>query len=198
MSRKQNLDKMHDLMFQDIDLIPGITELEKSQLLRYRYAFSMLLEKPSLEDTKLRDGLMSNFFISQSQAYRDISNMKIILPNIRNAGKEWIRYIVNEELKAAIQAAKDKDKLKERILAIAALAKYNKLDQDEAEEMPWDEIIPVPIEPTSDPTVLGIKPLENKEEIIRKLYEKYKGDIEIDDVDYEDLKDEPKQEDLFQ
>ncbi len=196
MSRKQSLDKMHDLMFQDIDEITGITAAEKSQLLRYRYAFSMLLEKPSLEDTKLRDGLMSNFGISQSQAYRDISNMKIILPNIRNAGKEWIRYIVNEELKMAIQAAKDKDKLKERILAIAALAKYNKLDQDEAEEMPWDEIIPTPIEPVSDPTVLGIKPIANKNEVILKLYEKYRGDIEIDDVEYEDVKND-KEADIF-
>jgi hypothetical protein len=106
---------------------------------------------------------------------------------------------VNEELKAVIKIATDKGLVKERILAIATLAKYNKLDQDEAEEMPWDEIIPISIEPTSDPSVLGITPLANKDEVIRQLYEKYKGEIEIEDTDYEDLTDDAGKEiDIFQ
>jgi hypothetical protein len=140
---------------------------------------------------------MAEFGISQSQAYRDISNMKVILPNIRNAGKEWIRYIVNEELKKAIADAETNGKLKERILAISALAKYNKLDQDDAEEFPWDEIIPQGIEPTNDPTVLeGAK--EYSKEEIAALYKKYQHDIEIEDVPFEDVKDEPEKENLFQ
>lgn len=180
-----------------MDEISGMNDLERAQLLRYRFAFTMLLEKPSTQDTVLRDKLMSEFGISQSQAYRDISNMKVILPNIRNAGKEWIRYIVNEELKKAIADAETQGKLKERILAISALAKYNKLDQDDAEEFPWDEIIPQGIEPTSDPTVLeGATPVTREE--IESLYKKYQHDIEIEDVTYEDVKDDPEKEDLFQ
>ena len=199
MSRKANLDKFHDLMFSDIHEIVGLTEIEKHQLLRYRFAFTLLLETPSLEDTKLRDMLMSEYGISQSQAYRDISNMKIILPNIRNAGKEWIRYVVNEELKKAIADATTNGKLKERILAISALAKYNKLDQDEAEELPWDELIPTPIEPPNDPTVLGITKLENEDELIQKLLKKYKDEIEIEDVQFEDISDDnSEQENIFQ
>ena len=64
--------------------------------------------------------------------------------------------------------------------------------------MPWDEIIPQQIEPTSDPSVLGATPLVNRDEEIRKLYDKYKGDIEIEDIEYEDLNNEPGKEDLFQ
>jgi DNA-directed RNA polymerase subunit F len=120
--------------------------------------------------------------------------MKVILPNIRNAGKEWIRYIVNEELKKAIADAETQGKLKERILAISALAKYNKLDQDEAEELPWDEIIPVDIEPVNDPTVLDALPVSQDE--IDALYKKYSNDIEIENADYEDVKDD-KKEDLL-
>ncbi len=180
-------------MFRDMDEITGMTELERAQLLRYRFAFTQLLEKPSTQDTILRDSLMSEFGISQSQAYRDISSMKVILPNIRNAGKEWIRYIVNEELKKAIADAETRKKLKERILAISALAKYNKLDQDDAEEFPWDEIIPVSIEPVNDPTVLDAHPVSQDE--IDALYKKYSGDIEIEDVQFEDVKDD--KEDLL-
>jgi len=198
-SRKVNLDKFHELMFSDIDKLTELNQPEIQQLLRYRFAFTVLLEKPSTSDILLRDALMNQYNISMSQAYRDIANLKIVLPNVRNAGKEWIRYIVNEELKEAIQDAKTDGKLKERILAILGLAKYNKLDQDEAEEMPWDEIIPIDIEPTSDPTVLGITPMANKDEVIRQLYEKYKGEIEFEDTDYEEIKDDSGKEiNIFQ
>ena len=190
MNDKNNIEKFQNLMFDDISTITGLSETDKKKLLRYRFAFTQLLESPSMEDTVLRDQLMSQFGIEKTQAYRDISNLKVILPNIRNAGKEWIRFIVNEELKAAIKDARDAGKIKERILAISALAKYNKLDQDEAEQMPWDEIIPVPIEPTSDPTVLGIKPMPNKHEVIAKLYEKYRDEIEIEDIDFENAPDD--------
>lgn len=192
-------DKFQELMFEDIDKLNHLTPREREQLLRYRFAFTQLLETPSMSDTLLRDLLMTQFGIQKTQAYRDIGNMRVILPNIRNAGKEWIRYIVNEELKEAIQEAKTSNKLKERILAIAALAKYNKLDQDDAEEMPWDQIIPTPIEPTSDPTVLGIKPLPNKLQVIEELYKKYRDDIEIDDIPFEDVTDDSpdKEANLF-
>jgi hypothetical protein len=199
MSRTSKLDKFQEVMFRDMDELTGLTSVERDQIRRYRFAFTMLLDSPSMTDTLLKDFLMQEYDISQAQAYRDISNMKIILPNIRNSGKEWIRYIVTEELKEAIRIAKDSDKLKERILAIAALAKYNRLDQIDEEEMPWDEIIPIPIEPTSDPSVLGITPLENEEDEIKRLIEKYKGEIEIEDVEYQDLEqDNGNEKDIFQ
>ncbi|KAF0200619.1 MAG: hypothetical protein FD170_3368 [Bacteroidetes bacterium] len=198
MSRKKNLDKFQELMFRDMNEITGLTPVEVQQLRRYRFAFTMLLDNPSLPDNLLKDHLIAEYDISESQAYRDLSNMKVILPNIKNAGKEWIRYIVNEELKEAIGEAKTSNKLKERILAVAALAKYNRLDQLDEEEMPWDEIIPVPIEPTNDPTVLGVKPLENRDEEVKRLIDKYRGEIEIEDIEYQDLNDEPgEKENIF-
>jgi len=198
MSRKKNLDKFQELMFRDMNEITGLTPVEVQQLRRYRFAFTMLLDNPSLPDNLLKDHLIAEYDISESQAYRDLSNMKVILPNIKNAGKEWIRYIVNEELKEAIGEAKASNKLKERILAVAALAKYNRLDQLDEEEMPWDEIIPVPIEPTNDPTVLGVKPLENRDEEVKRLIDKYRGEIEIEDIEYQDLNDEPgEKENIF-
>lgn len=198
MSRLSKLDKFNDLMFSDISSITDMTEVERNQLLRYRFAFTILLENPSCSDVELRDNLMMQYEISQSQAYRDISNMKVILPNIRNAGKEWIRYVVNEELKCAIKLAKEAGKIKETILAVSALAKYNRLDQDDADEMPWDEIIPTGIEPTSDPSVLDITPLQDERAEIKRLYEKYTGEIELDALVYNTDPDERKEEDLFQ
>ena len=191
MSRKPNLDKFHDVLFKDFDEQEHLTLAEQKQLLRFRSAFTLSLENPSIPDTKLRDHLIEEFGISTTQAYADISNVRILLGNVRNAGKEWVRYLVNETLKKAIEEA---DKLGKKgillkIMAADKLGKYNRLDREDAETLPWEEIVPVPIEPTTDPTVLGIKPLENKEEVIRKMFEKYKGDIEIEDIGYEEVPD---------
>ena len=188
MSRKNNLDKFREVMFSDMDETEYLSHAEQKQLLRYRDCFTQSLENPSISDNALRDYLMCNHAVSKSQAYRDISNIRILLGNVRNAGKEWIRYTVNETLKEAIDKAKTTGKLKEMILAADKLGKYNRLDKEDAEEIPWDEIEVQEIEPTTDPTVLKVKPLENKEDEIKKMYEKYKGDIEIEDIGYEDVK----------
>ena len=85
-----------------------------------------------------------------------------------------MRYLVNETLKEAIETAKKggPKRLKELIMAADKLGKYNRLDKEDALEIPWDEILPIPIEPTTDPTVLKVKPLENKEAEIERLYKK--------------------------
>ena len=166
-----------------------LTPAERTQLKRYRFCFTQSLENPSTPDKVMRDYLINEYNISATQAYIDIQNVRILLGNIKNAGKEWIRYLVNEELKEALEDAKDLGPkgIKLRIMAANVLGKYNRLDREDAQEMPWEEIIPQSIEPTSDPTVLGGKKLENREEEIRKMYEKYKGEIEIEDIGYEEV-----------
>ena len=190
MSRKANLDKFHDVLFKDFDEQQHLTLVEREQLKRYRAAYAQSLENPSITDTKLRDYLMNEYGISQTQAYYDIANIRILLGNVRNAGKEWVRYLVNETLKEAIEACKKSKSWKSVILATAVLGKFNKLDKDDAMEYPWEDILPIPIEPTNDVTVLKVKPLANKEEEIRKMYEKYKGEIDIEDIGYEEVDNE--------
>jgi hypothetical protein len=190
MPRKPALDKYHDVLFKDFDEQKHLTPAERKQLARYRAAFTSSLEKPTIPDTELRDFLMNTFGVSQTQAYIDIQNVRILLGNVKNAGKEWIRYLVNETLKKAIDEADGMGAkgVKLKIMAANVLGKYNRLDREDAQEIPWEDILPQSIEPTEDPTVLKIKPLENKEEEIRKMYEKYKGEIEIEYVDYEEVK----------
>jgi hypothetical protein len=201
MPRVSNLDKFKDVMFTDIAQLTDFSQVEIEQLLRYRYAFTECLNNPAIADVTLRDALIQKFGISQAQAYRDIFSVKVLLPSVRNAGKQWVRYIVEEELKQAIQDAKDlsdeadeyKDKaafLNARVKAIGFLGKYSKLDKEDDLNINWEDIIPVSIEPTNDVSVLGIKALPNKNEYIQKLYEKYKGEIEIEDIDFEEEKDE--------
>lgn len=183
MSRKTNLDKFNDVLFKDFDEQQHLTLVERDQLKRYRATFTQSLVKPSIPDNQLRDFLISEFGISTSQAYRNIANVRILLGNVRNAVKEWIRYLVKETLKQAIEDASDKRKLKERIMAAAMLAKYNRLDKEDIEKLPWDEIVPEGIEPTTDPTVLKIKPLKNKKEEIRSVAVYYREWSSIENIE---------------
>jgi len=187
MSRKPNLDKFHDVLFNDFDEQQHLTPVECDQLKRYRAAYAQSLENPSIPDIKLRDYLVNEFGISTTQAYCDIANIRVLLGNVRNASKEWMRYLINETLKEAIAACKLTGDWKKVILATNVLGKYNRLDKEDATEYPWEEILPTSIEPTNDVTVLKVKPLANKEEEIRKMYEKYKGEIDIEDIGYEEV-----------
>lgn len=191
MNNRTMLDKFRDVMFSDLDEME-LSKDERAALKRYRAIFTLSLENPSIPDVELRDYLMSEHGIGMSQAYRDIENVRVLLGNVRNAGKEWVRYIVNETLKKAIEDAKKMGNkgIKLIIMASDKLGKYNKLDREDAEEFPWDEIIPQSIEPTSDPTVLGVKKLENRDAEIRRLLDKYREDIEIETVNFEPVSDD--------
>ena len=70
-------------------------------------------------------------------------------------------------------------------MAADKYAKYNQLDKEDALEYPWEDIIPQNYEPSSDPTLLGIKPIANIQEKIAALKKKYNADIE--DVDFDEI-----------
>ena len=53
--------------------------------------------------------------------------------------------------------------------------------------MPYDLIVVEPFTATADPSVLGIKPIQNIQENIQKMIAKYRAEtIDIEDVEYEE------------
>lgn len=189
MSREHPLERFRTVLFENVSE-KTLTANEYQQLKRYRDAFTQSLDNPLIRDTELRDYLINTYKVSESQAYRDLANIRILLGNVRNAGKEWIRYLVIEGLKDAAARAREGGKLKEEIMALDKLAKYNRLDKEDIAELPFDKIIPVDWETTSDVSVLGVKPMENLDSEIEKLYKKYMDDIEIEDIDYQEVDDD--------
>ena len=181
------IDKMDTLLF---DPIPEtVSENERALIIRYRDAYTHWLDNPLESDAEIRDYLISNHKIEKSQAYRDIINIKLLLGNVRNAGKEWHRHRVNVLLeKAAALAIAGKTAEATALSKVAtALIKNNKLEMEDGEQLPFDEIIPPKFEPTSDPTVIGLKPVVNLRERINNLKKKYIEDIEIETVEYKDV-----------
>ena len=74
-------------------------------------------------------------------------------------------------------------------------AKFNKLDQEEVTQIDWDSIRVQPFTPTSDPRVIGIKPIPNILDKIAKIEKECAADLEATDTDYEDVTFNP--EDIF-
>ena len=71
--------------------------------------------------------------------------------------------------------------------AASSYAKYNRVDLEDEQVMPYDQIVVQPFTATNDPSVLGIKPIKDIDKRIREMIDKYRREtIDIEDVEYEE------------
>ncbi len=71
--------------------------------------------------------------------------------------------------------------------AALSYAKFNRIDLEDEQAVPYDLIVVQPFTATDDPSVLGIKPIPNIQEKIQKMIAKYRAEtIDIEDVEYEE------------
>ena len=71
--------------------------------------------------------------------------------------------------------------------AATSYAKFNNVNIEDEQSVPYDMIVVQPFTATQDPSVLGIKPIPNIEKKISQLIEKYRAEsIDIDDIEFEE------------
>jgi len=179
MPRKEPLArKIFNNLYRNPDDLPvkfSDNELGIKQM--YEDAFAKWITDPALSDTHITNLLINEYGRSKTQAWRDVAIIKSVLGDIKNADKEWQRYTVISMLKEAYELAKTKKDPKAMAMAADKLGKYTKLDKDDLDDIPWDEIVPPSFEPSADPQLLGIpdghKSAEEVLELKRKLKAKY-------------------------
>lgn len=207
MPKPSTIDKFRKAIFDDsAELV--LTESESNQLRRIRAIYTMQLNRPNITNREIVSMLKSEHNItSLSQAYRDIAQTQALLGSVPNASKQWIRYTVVESLKSVIEHA---DKIIENSMSVESengvefyavlnpevivraleaktkavdkLAKYSRLGESDPDPIPYEEIVPLPIEFTMDSEIVtGVK-VENPEELVRRVKKKF-----IEDVDYEEI-----------
>jgi len=165
-----------------------LSEAEKLVRERYKSAFLFWLEKPELSDKQIVNYLIQNFDIKKGAAYLDVVNIKQIFGDIKNASKEWHRHTVIEMCKKVYAAAMARKDYKAAVAAADKIGKYTKLDKEEADAFPWDDIIPPSWEPSNDPQLLGIKMDPSQEKKLRdKVAKKYFSDVT--DIPFEEIPD---------
>lgn len=177
-----------DLFSPEQELMTKYDDTTVQRVLRVRDTYTYLLANPDTPDRQAVERLMDQFGISQSCAYNDLAIVKTLLPMLAQASKEFHRWRANEMLLETYRLAKEKKDTKSMERAASSYAKYNRIDLEEEQTLPYDEIVVQPFTATDDPSPLGIKPIPNIQEKIKQMLDKYVAEsMDIEDVEYEEF-----------
>ena len=158
-----------------------------ARILRVREEYNWFLSNPDAKDRQFVETAMSRHGINKTQAYSDLAIIKALLPMMSQASRDFHRYRYNEMILETFQMAKKRKDTKTMEKAASSYAKFNRVDLEDEQVVPYDMIVVQPFTATDDPTVLGIKPIPNIREKIRTLLNKYRAEnIDIEDIEYEE------------
>lgn len=176
-----------DLFTPEAELRQKYDDITTQRVLRIRDLYSYILANPDTKDRQFVEHAISAFDISQSCAYNDLAIVKTLLPMLGQASRDFHRWRANEMLLETYRMAKARKDTKTMEKAASSYAKYNRVDLEDEQLLPYDEIVVQPFTATDDPTPLGIKPIPNIQERIKAMLDKYIAEsIDIQDVEYEE------------
>ena len=158
-----------------------------ARILRIREEYNWFLSNPDAKDRQFVETAMARHGINKTQAYGDLAIVKALLPMLSQASRDFHRYRYNEMILETFQMAKKRKDTKTMEKAASSYAKFNRVDLEDEQAVPYDMIVVQPFTATNDPTVLGIKPIPNINERISELLKKYRAEnMDIEDVEYEE------------
>ena len=176
-----------DLFTAQDELQQRYTEDVVERILRIREEYNWFIANPDAKDRQFIENAVSRYGIHKSLAYRDLGVIKALLPHLAQASRDFHRYRYNEMILETYQMAKKRKDTKTMEKAASSYAKYNRVDLEDEQAVPYDLIVVQPFTATDDPTVLGIKPIPNINERIHALLKKYQAEnIDIEDVEFEE------------
>ena len=146
-----------------------------ARILRVREEYNWFLSNPDAKDRQFVETAMARHGINKTQAYGDLAIVKALLP------------MLSQMILETFQMAKKRKDTKTMEKAASSYAKFNRVDLEDEQAVPYDMIVVQPFTATNDPTVLGIKPIPNINERISELLKKYRAEnMDIEDVEYEE------------
>lgn len=180
MSLPVNIDQYAEFLPVDsselrLQMVPEDTIMRVERL---RELSSYWRSYPSTSPKELVSRCMQLFHVGKSQAYDDIHLLKILIGNLEATTKEFARWRVNQMIEEDRQAARRDGDWR----AVASMQKNyilnNQTDKPDTPDMAFDKIVPLQIEPTDDPSVLGIKAPKNLRARRDKLIKQFSKDDE--------------------
>lgn len=162
-------------------------DVSVERVLRLRGMYNWFISNPESKDKEFVDECLSRYGVSKTLAYDDLKVIKSVLPHITQASRDYHRWKYNEMILETYQMAKKRKDTKTMERAATSYAKFNNVNVEDEQSVPYDLIVVQPFTATQDPSVLGIKPIPNIEQKISALIEKYrKESMDIDDIEYEE------------
>ena len=187
MAKPQTLELCRVHLFDDVDKLRNVSLSQQAieRILRLRAAFNLWNKYPLKKEAEIRDFIMKQGGVERTAAYEDIQILKILLGDFQETSKEFHRFRFNHMIDKAYEMAERKQDARGMATAAGHYARYNKIDQEDVLKIPYEDIVPQVFEPTSDPTVIGIKPIPNIREKIAGMKKKYMTDI-AEDITFEE------------
>ena len=177
-----------------VDLFTVQDELEKrypavivAAVLRIREEYNWFIANPDAKDRQFVEYATSRHGISRTLAYNDLGVIKALLPHLAQASRDFHRYRYNEMIIETYQMAKKRKDTKTMEKAASSYAKFNRVDLEDEQAVPYDLIVVQPFTATDDPSVLGIKPIPRLQERIQELLHRYQAEnMDIEDIEFEE------------
>ena len=157
------------------------------KVLRVREMYNWFISNPDGTDREFEAELLQRHAVSKVTAYSDLVIAKSLLPMLGSASRDFHRWRTNEMLIATYKMAEKRKDNKTMERAATAYGKLNRVDLEDEQAIPLDQIIVQPFMATDDPRVLGIEPIPNIADKISAMIEKYRKEtIDIEDVEFEE------------
>lgn len=175
-----------DLFTSEEVLREKYPDVSVERVLRLRAMYNWFISNPESKDKEFVDECLSRYGVSKTLAYDDLRIIKSVLPHITQASRDYHRWKYNEMILETYQMAKKRKDTKTMERAATSYAKFNNVNVEDEQSVPYDLIVVQPFTATQDPSVLGIKPIPNIEKKISDLIAKYRAEsMDIDDIEYE-------------
>lgn|SRR5574344_428388 len=193
-----NIEIYNDNLFTDVDVLnKKLPPVIVQRILRLRDLYTWWVQFPSKKDKDIVAEDMMRHHIQIRQAYDDLNIIKYLIGNLQQSSKDFVRWQFNHMILDIYAQAKREHDNKAAVAAMDKYAKYNQLDRQDAIDNGFDQLRPQNFIPTTDPTVIGIKPIPNIADKIEQLKKKMAADINknitIEEADFEEVYNEPEQ-----
>lgn len=177
-----------DLFTKEVTLRETYPPAVVDKLLRVREMYNWFISNPDATDREFVAEVCQRHDIHRTTAYSDLSVVKALLPMLSSANRDFHRWRTNEMLINTYKMAEKRKDTKTMERAATAYGKLNRVDLEDEQSIPFDQIIWQPFTATDDPRVLGIEPIPNLQSKIDEMIAKYRKEtIDIEDVDFEEV-----------
>jgi hypothetical protein len=176
-----------DLFTREAELRERYPQSVVDKVLRVREMYNWFIANPDGTDREFVNELVQRHDVSKVTAYSDLAVVKTMLPLLAASSRDFHRWRFNEMIMNTYKMAQKRKDTKTMERAAASYAKYNRVDLEDEQVMPYEMIVVQPFTATSDPSVLGIKPIPNIQRKISDMIKKYRAEtIDIEDVEFEE------------
>ncbi len=182
---------LNDDELQKLPINPAV--IQRVHRLRGLYAYWLQFPDKFERDILQQD--MALFGVGRAQAYDDVRLVQVILGNMQQAARNFMRWKINQDLERDLRAARRAGDHK----SVAAIEKVrvmnNRTDKEDEPNTNYERIPNLGVVFTDNPKVLGIEGYDNVASLrkdVNSMNKKYSREVEKDSeyVEYEEVEDD--------